>query len=58
MGDDWGGKFDYLKDLCEVVYLPKTPEISSTMIRNDNPNVAAYEMLNKSLTDSSGQGKA
>ena len=29
-GDDWKGKFDFLKDLCEVVYLPRTPDISST----------------------------
>ena len=36
MGDDWEGKFDFLKEYCEVVYLPKTPEISSTMIRNDH----------------------
>ena len=33
MGDDWEGKFDNLKDLCEVVYLPRTPEISSTQIK-------------------------
>lgn len=35
MGDDWEGKFDFLKDYCEVVYLPRTPEISSTQIKND-----------------------
>lgn len=35
MGDDWQGKFDFLKDLCEVVYLPRTPEISTTQIKND-----------------------
>ena len=34
MGDDWAGKFDELKTLCEVVYLPRTENISSTMIRN------------------------
>lgn len=33
MGDDWKGKFDFLKDLCEVVYLPRTPDISSTEIK-------------------------
>lgn len=27
MGDDWIGKFDFLKDYCEVVYLSRTPEI-------------------------------
>lgn len=33
MGDDWEGKFDFLKDSCEVVYLPRTPEISTTQIK-------------------------
>jgi len=33
MGDDWAGKFDHLKDLCEMVYLPRTPSISSTQIK-------------------------
>ncbi|MCR4661331.1 MAG: glycerol-3-phosphate cytidylyltransferase [Clostridia bacterium] len=33
MGDDWKGKFDFLKEYCEVVYLPRTPEISSTIIK-------------------------
>lgn len=33
MGDDWEGKFDHLKEWCEVVYLPRTPGISSTAIR-------------------------
>ena len=33
MGDDWEGKFDFLNDYCEVVYLPRTPNISSTMIK-------------------------
>lgn len=35
MGDDWKGKFDYLKDYCEVVYLPRTEGISTTKIKND-----------------------
>lgn len=36
IGDDWKGKFDYLKEEgVEVVYLPRTPEISSTRIRED-----------------------
>lgn len=35
MGDDWVGKFDFLSDLCEVVYLPRTPEISTTRIKQD-----------------------
>lgn len=35
MGHDWEGKFDFLKDYCEVVYLPRTDGISTTMIKND-----------------------
>lgn len=35
MGDDWEGKFDFLKDQCEVVYLPRTPEISTTKIKSE-----------------------
>ena len=36
MGDDWKGKFDFLKEEgCEVVYLPRTPEISSSQIKED-----------------------
>ena len=33
MGDDWTGKFDFLKPHCEVVYLPRTPDISSTGLK-------------------------
>jgi glycerol-3-phosphate cytidylyltransferase len=33
IGEDWKGKFDFLTDLCEVIYLPRTRDISSTMIR-------------------------
>lgn len=32
MGDDWAGKFDEFEDICEVVYLPRTPAISTTAI--------------------------
>jgi glycerol-3-phosphate cytidylyltransferase len=32
MGDDWAGKFDELEDLCEVVYLSRTPAISTTAL--------------------------
>ena len=33
IGNDWEGKFDFLKDFCEVVYLPRTQAISSTEIK-------------------------
>ncbi|PNT91461.1 glycerol-3-phosphate cytidylyltransferase [Clostridium thermosuccinogenes] len=35
IGDDWKGKFDYLKDYCEVIYLSRTPEISTTKIKKE-----------------------
>lgn len=35
MGNDWEGKFDFLKDYCEVIYLPRTPEISTSKIKWD-----------------------
>lgn len=35
IGDDWKGKFDFLKEYCEVVYLERTPEISTTQIKNE-----------------------
>ena len=33
MGDDWAGKFDFLREHCEVVYLPRTAEVSTTEIK-------------------------
>lgn len=36
IGDDWEGKFDYLKEFCEVVYLPRTEGVSSTMLREES----------------------
>ncbi|MDQ1144324.1 glycerol-3-phosphate cytidylyltransferase [Bacillus sp. SORGH_AS 510] len=35
MGDDWKNKFDYLNDYCDVVYLGRTPEISTTKIKHE-----------------------
>ena len=34
MGDDWTGKFDHLRALCEVVYLPRTPGVSSSELKS------------------------
>ena len=33
IGDDWRGKFDYLEDYCDVIYLPRTEGISTTEIK-------------------------
>ena len=38
IGSDWTGKFDYLKDYCEVVYLPRTDNISSSQIKEVTHN--------------------
>ena len=35
MGHDWEGEFDFLKDYCEVVYLPRTEGISTTKVKSD-----------------------
>ena len=39
IGSDWEGKFDYLREFCEVVYLPRTEGISSTMLRDETQQV-------------------
>ena len=39
VGSDWIGHFDYLKDYCEVVYLDRTKNISSTMLRTQNKQI-------------------
>ena len=36
IGSDWEGKFDYLSEFCEVVYLPRTEGVSSTMLRAES----------------------
>ncbi len=35
MGDDWKGKFDFLEEYCDVVYLNRTEGISTTEIKNN-----------------------
>ena len=45
MGDDWEGKFDFLKPYCDVVYLPRTPEISTTQIKPDLQKKEALEII-------------
>lgn len=35
VGSDWEGKFDYLREFCEVIYLPRTEGVSSTMLREE-----------------------
>lgn len=35
VGSDWEGKFDFLKEYCDVVYLPRTQNVSSTLLRQN-----------------------
>jgi glycerol-3-phosphate cytidylyltransferase len=53
MGDDWQGKFDDLEDLCEIVYLSRTEDISTTKIKKalSNINFAELEKIESSLHD-------
>jgi glycerol-3-phosphate cytidylyltransferase len=39
MGDDWQGRFDFLKEHCEVVYLPRTPDVSTSLIKQELKSV-------------------
>ncbi len=52
MGDDWKGKFDFLKEEgVEVVYLPRTPEISSSQIKKDLYDANAVDAESKMSHD-------
>jgi glycerol-3-phosphate cytidylyltransferase len=44
MGDDWKGEFDSLSDLCEVVYLPRTEDVSTTDIKRALAKVDIAEL--------------
>ena len=45
IGSDWEGKFDYLNEYCQVVYLPRTQGISSTMLRNETQDVVRFGII-------------
>lgn len=53
MGSDWDGKFDELKDICKVVYLPRTENISTTQIKQTltKINTAELDKIESSLHD-------
>ena len=42
MGDDWAGKFDFLKEVCSVVYIARTPNVSTTQIKQSIAPVAMH----------------
>lgn len=60
MGDDWEGKFDELKGICEVIYLPRTKDVSTTEIKNALSKVDNVELdrIESSLHDVIGIVKA
>lgn len=45
IGSDWEGKFDYLREYCEVVYLERTRGISSTMLRENQNAIIRFGMI-------------
>lgn len=45
IGSDWEGKFDYLKEFCDVVYLPRTEGISSTMLREESTQLVKVGII-------------
>ncbi|MEY0247673.1 glycerol-3-phosphate cytidylyltransferase [Morganella morganii] len=53
IGDDWAGKFDSLNEICEVIYLPRTEDISTTEIKRAlaKVNIAELERIESSLHD-------
>ena len=56
IGSDWTGKFDYLKEYCDVVYLERTEGISSTELRTKNSSikmgiVGDYEIIKKYVNE-------
>jgi glycerol-3-phosphate cytidylyltransferase len=52
MGSDWEGKFNELRELCEVVYLPRTRDISSTEVKQAVVSSAARQQLAAAGADS------
>ena len=49
VGSDWEGTFDYLKTLCKVVYLERTPNISSTMLRKNQFKIVRTGIIGTGL---------
>jgi glycerol-3-phosphate cytidylyltransferase len=51
VGSDWIGKFDYLKKYCDVVYLERTKNISSTQLREDTVKIYKIGVMTDSMDD-------
>jgi len=51
IGNDWVGKFDYLSKYCEVMYVDRTPDISSTFLRGDGAKLLRVGIISDTLDD-------
>ncbi|MDR1953246.1 MAG: adenylyltransferase/cytidyltransferase family protein [Clostridiales Family XIII bacterium] len=51
VGSDWIGKFDYLKKYCDVVYLERTKDISSTKLREQSGGIYKIGIITDGETD-------
>lgn len=51
IGDDWRGKFDHLEKYCEIVYLERTKNISSTQIREQSGNIFRLGIITDNMND-------
>ena len=51
MGNDWEGKFDHFRELCDVVYLPRTPGISTTELRGQVVEMTQNGAFTTHVTD-------
>lgn len=51
IGDDWRGKFDHIAEYCELVYLPRTKDISSTQLRQEQDTRYDIGMITDRLDD-------
>lgn len=51
LGLDWQGKFDYLKKYCDVIYLERTKNISSTQLRKENNRIYTYGIVTDVILD-------
>lgn len=50
IGSDWRGKFDYLKEYCEVIYLERTKGISSTQLRGETKKIISIGVIGNGPT--------
>ncbi len=51
VGSDWKGKFDHLKRYCDVIYLERTKDISSTLLRKENNHIFKFGIVTESKYD-------